>query len=35
MTFDGKGGGMHNAKVLADKIGMGIHSRISKSKKEE
>lgn len=35
MTFEGKGGGMHNAKVLADKIGMGIHSRISKSKKEE
>jgi hypothetical protein len=35
MTFDGKGGGMHNAKVLADKIGMGVHSRISKSKKEE
>jgi hypothetical protein len=35
MTFDGKGGGMHNAKVLADKIGMGIHSRITKSKKED
>ena len=35
MTFDGKGGGMHNAKVLADKIGMGIHSRISKSTKED
>jgi len=35
MTFDGKGGGMHSAKVLADKIGMGIHSRISKSKKED
>jgi len=35
MTFDGKGGGMHTAKVLADKIGMGIHSRISKSKKED
>jgi hypothetical protein len=35
MTFDGKGGGMHSAKVLADKIGLGIHSRISKSKKEE
>ena len=35
MTFDGKGGGMFNAKVLADKIGMGIHSRISKSKKED
>jgi hypothetical protein len=34
-TFDGAGGGMHNAKVLADKIGMGIHSRISKSKKED
>jgi hypothetical protein len=35
MTFDGKGGGMFNAKVLADKVGMGIHSRISKSKKED
>ena len=35
MTFDGKGGGMFNAKVLADKIGMGIHSRISKSKKDD
>jgi len=35
MTYDGKGGGMFNAKVLADKIGMGIHSRITKSKKEE
>jgi hypothetical protein len=35
MTFEGKGGGMHNAKVLADKIGMGLHSRISKSKKED
>jgi hypothetical protein len=35
MTFDGKGGGMHSAKVLADKIGLGIHSRISKSKKED
>jgi hypothetical protein len=35
MTFDGKGGGMHDAKVLADKIGKGIHSRISKSKKED
>ena len=34
-TFVGAGGGMHNAKVLADKIGMGIHSRISKSKKED
>lgn len=35
MTYEGKGGGMHNAKVLADKIGMGLHSRISKSKKED
>lgn len=35
MTFEGKGGKMHNASVLADKIGMGIHSRISKSKKED
>lgn len=35
MTFDGKGGKQHNASVLSDKIGMGIHSRISKSKKED
>lgn len=35
MTFDGKGGKMHNAGVLSDKIGMGLHSRISKSKKED
>ncbi len=35
MTFDGKGGKQHNAGVLSDKIGMGIHSRISKSKKDD
>ncbi len=35
MTFQGKGGKMHNAAALADKIGMGLHSRISRSKKEE
>jgi len=35
MTFEGKGGKQHNASALADKIGMGIHSRISKSKKED
>jgi hypothetical protein len=35
MTFEGKGGKMHNASVLSDTIGMGIHSRISKSKKED
>lgn len=35
MTFEGKGGKMANAAALSDKIGMGIHSRITKSKKEE
>lgn len=35
MTYDGKGGKQHNASTLADKIGMGVHSRISKSKKED
>lgn len=35
MTFEGKGGKQHNAGALADKIGMGVHSRISKSKKED
>jgi hypothetical protein len=34
MTFEGKGGKQHNAAALADKIGMGIHSRISKTKKD-
>jgi hypothetical protein len=34
MTYEGKGGKQHNASVLADKIGMGIHSRISKTKKD-
>lgn len=33
MSYDGKGGVMHNARVLADKINMGLSSRISKSKK--
>ena len=35
MTYEGSGGSMHDARVLADKIGRGIHSRISKSKKED
>ena len=35
MTYDGAGGSQHDARVLADKIGRGIHSRISKSKKED
>ena len=35
MTFDGKGGKQHNASVLADKIGMGIQARITKSRQED
>tara|TARA_R110002167_G_scaffold70431_3_gene198468 strand:- start:988 stop:1998 length:1011 start_codon:yes stop_codon:yes gene_type:complete len=34
MTFEGKGGKMHNAAALADKIGMGINQRISGSRKD-
>ena len=34
MTFDGKGGKMHNAAALADKVGMGLNQRISGSRKE-
>lgn len=35
MTYDGKGGKMHNASVLADKIGMGLNGRITSSRKED
>lgn len=35
MTYEGGGGSMHDARVLADKIGRGLHSRITKSKKED
>ena len=35
MTYDGGGGSMHDARVLADKVGRGLHSRITKSKKED
>jgi hypothetical protein len=35
MTYDGKGGKQHNAATFADKIGMGISARISKTKKED
>ena len=35
LQYDGRAGKMHTAGVLADKIGMGIHSRISRSKKED
>ena len=34
MTFEGKGGKMHNAAALADKVGMGLNQRISGSRKE-
>jgi hypothetical protein len=33
MTFEGKGGKMHNASTLADKIGMGINQRIGSSRR--
>ena len=35
MTFDGKGGKMHNASTLADKIGMGLNQRIGKSRRQD
>lgn len=35
MTWEGKGGKMHNASALADKIGMGVHSRITRTRKED
>lgn len=34
MTFDGKGGKMHNASVLADKVELGLYHRINSSRKE-
>jgi hypothetical protein len=33
MTYDGKGGKQHNASVLADKIGMGLNQRITRSRR--
>ena len=35
MTFDGKGGKMHTASALSDKIGMGINQRISGSRRAD
>jgi hypothetical protein len=35
MTFDGKGGAQHNARVLSDKIGQGINQRISGSRRSD
>lgn len=35
MTYEGKGGKMHNASVLSDKIGSGLHSRISDTRKAD
>jgi hypothetical protein len=34
-TYDGAGGTMHDSRILADKIGRGLHSRITRSKKED
>jgi hypothetical protein len=33
MTFEGRGSIMKNAQVLAEKVGMGIHGRITKTKR--
>lgn len=35
MTWEGKGGKMHTAGVLAEKINMGINQRINNSRKED
>ena len=35
MTFEGKGGKQHNAAALAEKIGMGIHQRITSTRRED
>lgn len=35
MSYEGAGGSMHDARVLADKIGKGLSSKITKSKKED
>jgi hypothetical protein len=35
MTFEGKGSSMINGKVYSEQIGMGIHSRITKTKRED
>lgn len=34
MTYEGKGGKQHNAGVLSDRVGLGLHGRIGESKKE-
>lgn len=35
MTFEGKGGAQHNARILSDKIGQGINQRISGSRRAD
>lgn len=35
LTYDGKGGKMHTAGVLADKIGMGLNRRITSTRKAD
>ncbi len=35
MTYEGKGGAQHNARVLSDKIGQGLNQRISGSRRTD
>jgi hypothetical protein len=35
MTYEGRGGKMHNAAVLSDKIGMGLNQRITGSRRSD
>jgi hypothetical protein len=35
LTFEGKGGTMHNARVLSEKVGQGLHARITGSMRED
>jgi hypothetical protein len=35
MSFEGKGGAQHNARILSDKIGQGINQRISGSRRAD
>jgi hypothetical protein len=35
MTFEGKGGAQHNARILSDKIGQGLNQRISGSRRAD
>jgi RecA/RadA recombinase len=35
MTYEGKGGAQHNARILSDKIGQGLNQRISGSRRTD